>query len=517
MNTAHKIDSPKTHSPTLPPQIKPILLATLATLAIILSAVFTLFGLNAGIIADDFAYFNSYNEQGSALAFIKHHFLTHNGRFGQNLFFTALYTLFGTKAIIVTPVILFFCISLLIASVLKSSNLFSTHKNTAALSLGVIVTSVSLTFSPSMHDSLLWLTSSTVYLGALLFTLVAFLLAIRTARGSLQTLPGLALTFVSFTFAAGFSEPLAVCTGLANALILGRKIFNKKKLHTAIAGAALAGSLLGFAIVYFSLGTVSRRAEVSHQTGLLSAIRSTYLSVYDYLLSIPLWSAVPLMLIVALCYTLIPRAHKIKISPLKTLIYAALTFTVFVITHTFLAIYGGGYLALRVFTVPGFATTATLALVALSACALADRACPKRLQQPYSPGYKTLAPAAVAMLGVSLLYFAVNFSQFSAVSITALTSRSHYLEQRATDVAEQLSTDSTADHKTVEITALPIMLKSEAFDLSNPPEDSIPWVRQEILKWYGVADAQEVTVKPQPENYCARAHYTVKPEYRCDS
>ena len=137
-------------------------------------------------IADDFHYFNQLSSYGT-VDYIVNFYTSDTGRYAQGASMAVLYKLFGSNSVVVGPIIE---ILLLIATATWASFLLlrsfkvTIRTLSKALILGLTSTSVVLLYTPSLFDSLYWLTYSTVYVLSLVglvfnFSLTLYVLQLQ--------------------------------------------------------------------------------------------------------------------------------------------------------------------------------------------------------------------------------------------------------------------------------------------------------------------------------------------------
>ncbi len=221
---------------------------------------FLIRGFNSRYWADDYCFSGILREHGffGGLGFF---YSSVSNRFSAFIF-SAISEGFGSRAIQIVSIfglLLIFCMTFLL---LKRICLINDIKvpNISILFLSQVLFFFSLRLSPNIEQSVYWRSGLSHYYFPLFFILLIFYLF---TFSQIKTKKALycALLFIIAFFAAGFSESYAalqtgaLLSALAALFILGAK---EKKAKTVLLSAAIAGSLLGMAVMVISPGNQLR-------------------------------------------------------------------------------------------------------------------------------------------------------------------------------------------------------------------------------------------------------------------
>ena len=488
---------PKTKPQNTAQGYKALSLGLLTLLAFILAVLFIYFAARASIIADDFSYFNHYAQQGGPVAYVLDHYLTHNGRLGQASLFAFTYALFGQGAIQLVPMLLFTALVFALAYMIRFFVTFDGPRQLISYSLAVLLVAGGLLLSPSMFDSFLWLTASTVYLGGLAFSLLTFCLGLHLYRKQSGLLAALGLGLAA-AWSGTFTEPLTICTGVTGFLILIYGVLKTDQQARLLGAALWLGSLAGFALVYFSPGTMARREYYGTEIS-ISQILGSFPAELSRFISLSSEIGYLLVIIAALAlYALASPRWREGMAPKLLLGLSLAIFTIYFLFHTFVARTGSPVLALRTLTNPAFSLAISVLLLTLALSKLA-------LGRD-----KTLL--ALALAGVLALGSLLGLVGYADTTASALNMRSHYLELRAQSIQQELAQNPDGP---IHFQPLPIILESEAVDLFWKDQGQIDWVIEAISRWYGVENLEQVLIINGPEGYCLPASPLVKPSMTC--
>jgi hypothetical protein len=243
-----------------------------------LSAAFLVESVLARPIADDYRYFAVIRRLGVA-AFLRHHLDTESGRYSQGLLVWFAYRLGGVASVQWMPVLLLaFLVATTSAAARQFLPAFRDLPLSAALAVGSAASALAVTVAPSVVDSYLWLTSSTVYvpaIGMLLSVCLALRAALRRRRGAARAVFA-ALAVVLVVIAQGFYEAsslLAVAAALVFvAVLIARRDRASLPIAVLTAGAAIAG----FAVMYFAPGERIRASATGGGSLLVASLGAVY-------------------------------------------------------------------------------------------------------------------------------------------------------------------------------------------------------------------------------------------------
>lgn len=473
--------------------------AVLVLFAAVLTGTFIYFASQASIIADDYSYFQVYRQADNPVSAVVHHYLTHNGRLGQATFFAFTFALMGEAALKIVPALMLLTMITTVAYIVRRLSVLNVAPLTVSHSLAAVFVIGALVLSPSMFDSYLWLTSSTVYLGGLTFTLMTFALALSLRGKDVSLLGALGLT-ASALWAGTFTEPLTICTGIVGFLLLLEGWRTSKKSLRRVGLSLWIGSLIAFALIYFSPGTMARREYYGTEISLSAILKSMPGNLSLFSEHSQEWGYILIGISVLALWGLTESTWRESLRLGRLLILAFTIFTIYFFGQIMIARTGSPDIALRTFTNPAFALAASFGLFVFTIVkVVASR---RSSQLPLV--------TAVILAGLAC-WSAVPYAQ--TVS-QALTMRAEQLELREQSVANQLSVENGGTK--VELVPLNTPLVSEAVDLNYKDAPQIEWVLDAISTWYGV-NPDQVVIGDQPEGYCLPADPLVKPWMTCNT
>lgn len=491
--------SHSSHTRAVTSRLSRVAATILATAALVAFGTFTYFATQASIIADDFSYFHAYEQVGNPISYVTHHYMTHNGRLGQAAFFAFAYAVFGQASLQIVPVFMLVMIVSLVAYMVRRLVALTVAPLVVSYSVAALFTVGALILTPSMFDSFLWLTSSTVYLGGLTFTLLVFSLALSMSFKDVR-LPGILVLFLVTLWAGMFTEPLTVCTGLTGFVILLSGVFTGKGALRRLGLPLWLGSIVAFALIYFSPGTAARREYYGTDISIGEILKSLPANFRLFTEHSQEWGYLLVVAAALAVYGFASTQWHENLKFRKLLMVTVLVFLIYFVGQIFIARTGSPEIALRTFTNPTFALASCCALVVL---ALVRLLAPRKEQQ------SVVLVLPCILLGLSLIS-AVTYVQ--TVS-QALTMRATQLEVRAQSVADQLASGDA--HSPVELKPLNTPLVSEAVDLNYSDVPQIEWVLDAISTWYGV-ETERVVIGQEPQGYCLPASPIVKSWMTCN-
>lgn len=461
----------------------------------------------ARIVADDYNYFSAINQGSSPLDYINYHYFSHNGRLSQATFMAFVYSWLGELSIKIVPI---FLLLSLVASVSYLINLIFTFKNLQkikSLVSGTLISSIILFSMPSLFDSFLWLTSSTVYLTSIIGLVVNISLAIKIKRSKSKLswkFMGPALIFMFFS--QSFSEPTAaVAIGLAG-LWLVYELVSKNKEKIIASLQVFLALTLGFLLLFLSPGTRNREGAIGHTIDLhrilISSIKH-YITMFN---NIELWM-VALIALAALFIALNLKGQtniKKSLPPLviSLIIFTSFTYGTFVVNN-----YAGTYYPSRNFTLPTVGFVLGLGLFLVTAF---------KLIIDYGRKNYLIQPGLTLIVIVFFALSAPEIIRFSSAQIKALSIRDSLMTVRNYDVREQLELEKTRQTKTIEIKASPVILaNSNAEDVKEPSKEQIDWLIAGIKAYYGIPQDYEFIVTETYDTYCIENINYIKHDYVC--
>jgi hypothetical protein len=210
-------------------------------------------------IADDYAYFADLRSRGT-FGFLEYHYLDHSGRFGQALLVTLGWVFFGVISVKVMPLLLIIALGLSLSWLVWRFLPLERRNKPACCAIGFTIAAAVLVSMLSFYDSVLWWTASSIYLSSIIVLVldaifIHFLMTTKKVKAW-----QFALIVLFIVFGQGFSEIASVIAGLGG-ITLGIILLVKKNWllvrRLLIVGAAMA---LGFALVYFSGGSMRRQS-----------------------------------------------------------------------------------------------------------------------------------------------------------------------------------------------------------------------------------------------------------------
>lgn len=243
-----------------------------------LSAAFALEAMLARPIADDYRYFADIRRL-DLLAFLAHHLETDSGRYSEGLLAWIAYRLGGAGTIQWMPLVLLgFLVVATAATVRVFIPPFQALPRSTSLAFGCAASALAVTAAPSVVDSYLWFTSSTVYVpatGVLMTCCLALRAAIRQQRGAKRTgYAGLAILLV--LIAQGFYEASSVLTVAAAVIFAAILAVRRDRVNLPIAVLVTMAAIAGFAMMYFAPGERSRASATGGGNLLVASLGAVY-------------------------------------------------------------------------------------------------------------------------------------------------------------------------------------------------------------------------------------------------
>lgn len=439
-------------------------------------------------IADDVSYFR-YFEGGSVGNFLYWHYFEHTGRLLQSLLVAFGYVIGGGLSVKFMPVLVYL---LLIVVSTWASYQFIPWRGKYRLSMSIItglsVASVSIILMPSIYDSYLWWTSSSIYLMSivmLIFYACVFHLFIKKNTSKLSQAALLLVIVIGQTLSEITS---AIAISLA-VVLLAYYLFKKMRHHVRNIAKILVALVIGFCLTYFSPGSIARRNSEDGGAIGFDFMRIFILStrhMFELIGSLSLWE-VSLLLVIGIFIGV--SIKKISRKNIKLIIPAVLIFS-------FISIYGSfcinNYvwynMPLRALTLPSF--TLTLSIILLSAV-LTNYLLSRYQKKIY---IRVFAIFTLILLGISLL----GIYKLAGYSIPFMIERNEAYLTRENNIAMQL----TSNPPTIKIEALPIILNSQATDLIYGQGEQIPWYENALKGHNNIPIDTKIEVVAPPNNYC---------------
>lgn len=463
-----------------------LLFLTLLIYCVVLTTLILLMGVLNTPIADDYSYFADARREGNIAAFSAHYFMDINGRFTQYSIAALGYYAFGVDIVRIAPFVLF---ALLGAS--YSYLLLQFRLGIASywyVLLGYCIAGISIFVNPSIFDSFLWYTSSTVYILAL-SVLVFNLALIFKLWHSSPSIRLIVITSLSIFLGQFINEPMSLLTILLTAGITLLALYRKKNFRSIMASAVIcAASIIGFGILYLSPGNMKRLTAKELDTTILEALWKT-LSDYQVLLNDLL--TYRLVFVVFLSLILIMTARKYLLNNYRVIVVLGLVLCVIVpLIAPFISNYTVGVTPWRNFTI-SYASF-FMGLPIIIATILSHKFRNIFSQKHF---YVTLLFATVAIATTAAtLHQSISIIRAEALRSSAVAHRNH-------QVFTQLSTDNNPS--VLFVTAAPILLeRTEANDLNYTEVQSTDWFTRGYKEFFNIPKDTEIKILPQPSTYC---------------
>lgn len=473
--------------------ITPLLIASVS-----FATIFLIMSFLARMVADDYAYFQSMRTAPSYLDFLFNHYATHNGRFSQAAFITTTYALFHETAVKVLPFVLFAALSSSLGWLIYLTAPIEKNKGKIAFILGTFISATALFTMPSLFDSYLWLTSSTVYLGSIICLLINTSLVIHMTRMKRYRPLIILPIFVFMFFSQSFNEPASALAIALTSLWLVIELIRKNKKRIKLSASVLAVLIAGFLVIVLSPGTAARRADMHSVIDLSWMVFGSfehYLTLASYITP---W-VIGLTIVAGFVL-----ARSVRIKPeKKTYILSTLLALLILLSSTYITFFvnnyaSGGY-ALRNFSLPVFGfTIAMTMLFATGFHALLH----------YTKLRSSLVIAVVVIGAVSSLcavMYSTNYIKTLAIRGSALT-------ERQLSIAKQLQSNP----KTIIVQAAPVLTVSDAVDVENPDKEQTNWLIGSVRDWYNIPVGSTMIIEKTDVSYCVLSLPRTKPEFVCN-
>lgn len=432
-------------------------------------------------IADVWSYINGVNSN-SFLGFLSES-MNHTGRLGQ---WGSIYIgvkIFGINIVKISPLLLFLLLSFAIFLNLKVFNLVKNRNNTIVGSVAILVAFIFIILLPSITDSLLWYDSAVSYVGSIIMALftAAYLKSIILRGGEIRPSSCIALVFLCI-ISQLFSEPtsaiIIVFLLLSLLYFVSREHFSVK---TKLVTIALFSSILGFAILYFSPGSINRR--VASGSG-FSFYNVFVESLSGYVLIFENISKSRFLATVILAYIISRFINKKQLYRKNALLvvillFLACTYGVFAINN-----YAQDYIPYRMLTLPIFAISLSIV---------------------YIFGYTFSHPKITLFLSkrlatpiihiVSLVVIALFLRNYAYI-ISELAVRDNLVRYRDSYVQEQIANNN----EIISVPEVPNRLTGNAEDFyyyEDNGEKKLIWVAETYAKYMSV-DAKRLELVQIP-------------------
>lgn len=438
-------------------------------------------------VADDYAYFSD-PTFGNPFKFAAHYYMDWTGRSSQAFWMSVLHNVFGNKVVIygtiLQTIILIFSAILLIFTILRKRKSTSLLKIVA---IGLLVSVLCIFMTPSVFDSNLWITSSSVYIGSLIGIFLSVAVAVYIARFKpFSKVLLVALFFITF-LGQLFSEPTSVIMIGISILATLLSIFvyrNRTYIRTSI--VYLIGALTGLIYMYLSPGTQTRQDTL--QTGFdlhnifISPI--TDFSKLAYIFTSPrVLIVIVSALVLSLLFVKFSRKNQLVITGTAFALTLIIPYVLFVTTRYTL----GSYIPLRAFTVP---VALAAIFLAIGIGSLISRFIVIKLPQG-----RLVTVIALAILIPTSLLLSVR-DTLPVVQATAI--REHLYDGRESSIRQQISDQDSV----VYFEPLPVLLaNSDAVDFYYNQQPPI-WFVEGFKTFYGIPVETSIQYENQPDGYC---------------
>jgi len=438
-------------------------------------------------VADDYAYFSD-PTFGNPFKFAAHYYMDWTGRSSQAFWMSVLHNIFGNKVVIygtlLQTIILILSVVLLVFTVIRKTKTVSLLK---IISVGLLVSVLCIFMTPSVFDSNLWITSSSVYIGSLIGIFLSVSLAVHITRFKPSS-KLLLLTLFLITFLGQlFSEPTSVImigvafvAALLSAFVYRNQVF----LRTAI--VYLLGALTGLIYMYLSPGTRTRKealqTDFDLHTIFISSITDFSKLAYIFTSHRILIIAVS-ALILSLLFIKFSKRNQLVITGVAFALSIIIPYVLFATTRYTL----GESIPLRAFTVP---VALAAIFLAVGVGSLISRFAVLRLPQ----GRLIVVVILAILIPISLLTSVRE--TLPVVQATAI--REHLYDGRESSIKQQIADQNPI----IYFEPLPVLLaNSDAVDFyynQQPPA----WFVEGFKTFYGIPVETSIQYENQPNGYC---------------
>lgn len=466
---------------------KKIILYLIITFVLFVTTLLIVMALINKPIADDFAYF-SHPLIKNPFKFTYDFYFTQTGRLAQAFFVSVLYRIFGSGAVTAGPIIELFSLFitltwlyyLLLNKIKKQRLLYS-------FALGLTSAIVMLLASPSLFDSFLWLTSSSVYVTSLIgliFNLCLFIICYRQEKNKFLQL---GLFFISIVICQSFSEPTSAIIIFSLGALLFYKIIKRNYKKIKLYLLSFIASISGFLLVYLSPGSQHRQqisgSGFNFKNMFIKPIYD-FQSIIDTLFSWRLIYILILAIIIALLMPKITKTIVAKRVPIAIVCGVVPVYLLFVITNYSM----GNYIPLRAYTVPIAILGVSISYcMAIFFAVLAQKISNNKPDKIY------------LILTLLLIIFGISVGINSLIAtIQAESLRNSLYTMRETSIMRQISNNKP----TLNIYPAPIILNnSEAIDFYFDKEQ-IFWFEVSFKNYYNIPADKKIVFNSQPDGYC---------------
>lgn len=466
-----------------------IAIASLCVVSLVSLALLITFALFNRPIADDVSYFR-YFESGSAGSFLYWHYFEHTGRLLQSFLITIGYVISGAFSVKIMPLLVY--LSLIVASSWTIYRFTSLKNKPILLSilLGLSISSAVILLMPSVYDSYLWWTSSSIYLASIVTLLLTICIfdVLRREKPSKAVQALLLFVIAIGQTLSEITSAVAICLAF---IALVYYLWKKQKPNIVAILKVLLALIVGFFITYFSPGSIARRQSEDGGAIGFDFMRIFVLSTkhtFELISSVSLWEVALLVLIGISLGVLLKKVSRknMRTTNFITLIFA------------FVAIYGSfcinNYvwynMPLRALTLPSFALTiSAITLVAL----LTNYVFYKfNKRSVFLVLYLLLAAVLLSSSLYGVLKYGIPTASFMYQREEAYTAREDSIEKQL----------DSSDIRVIYIESLPIIVNSQATDLVYGGGEQVDWYETAFRAHNNIPASIELEVIAPPYEYC---------------
>jgi len=438
-------------------------------------------------VADDYAYLSdpTFN---NPFKFAAHYYMDWTGRSSQAFWVSTLHAIFGDRFVIYGTILQLF---LLITSALTLSYaiLYKLKNNShlKIVSVGIIFSLLSIFMTPSVLDSTLWITSSTVYIGSLIGMYLSFAFAIFIIRFKPNSKTLLTLLFFITFIAQLFSEPTSIIMiGIAAVSAFISLVIYKNKISLKTCIVYIIGAIAGLLYMFLSPGTRTRQNSLD--TG-FSAYDIFINSITDFSRLSYIFTSHRILLlavsslILGLIFIKLSRKHKIVLTIASLLLAIIVPYVLFAVSRYTM----GSYIPLRAFTVP---VAVASIFLSIGAGALISHFVVRKHR------FGTVAVSILILITIPLSLVLTTKDSLSVIQ--AVSIREHSYDGREASIKTQLNESP----RVLYFEPLPILLaNSDAVDFyynQTPPS----WFEDGFRAYYDIPKTTIIVYETQPDGYC---------------
>jgi Family of unknown function (DUF6056) len=459
-----------------------------------LSAAFLAESMLARPIADDYQYFAAIRRL-DALAFLRHFLHTGSGRYSQGLLVWIAYRLGGVASVHWMPAVLLGALAATTTAAARAFvPKFGALPRSTALAVGSAASVLAVTAAPTVVDSYLWLTSSTVYVPAIVVLMSACLAlraAMRGRRGGPRAFFA-ALATLLVVIGQGFYEATSLLAVAAAVIFTAVLAVRRGRAALPLGVLVAAAAITGFAVMYFAPAERIRAQATGGGNVLVASLGAVYgqlqlwqsTRVGAWLLA----GAIGLALAVLLARRTSPSALLMVLAAGGVLLVAVPALCAFV------SFYSLNWAPWRTYTLASASFCWGTVLLAGSAGALLIRVRKPGAEHPGIPSGMAVIAAACTVIGV------VTAVPGEAAIVSAESMRASMMEYRDALVQKQLA---AGDRKIVVLPAPLLVYPTDARDFEFTAAQGKGWFEPGYRSYFGIpAHAALRFVTRPPAGYC---------------